>query len=131
MSSSPTSNSLALTESLSFAPEDFEVLDMALHINPELRAVAYGLKLARAAGVQYPIASLDDMVAYIPSDRIKVAGYVATNESIRVIFPKEFFPIEDEFDLLRKTFLVAVRRHAAQRAVAIDPAIYKHVISEA
>jgi len=132
MPSSSASYSLALTDSLSFASDDFEVLDLALHASPELRVAAYGLKLARAAGVQYPIASIDDVVTHIPSGRLVGASHVVTAESLRIFFPKEFLPIENEFDLLRKAHITLMRcRAEAHKASTIDRAIYEHIMSEA
>jgi hypothetical protein len=132
MPSSPNPHSLALTESLRFVPEDFGVLELALHASPELRVATYSLKLARAAGVQYPIVSIDDLVPHIPSGRLVGAGHVVTAESLRIFFPKEFLPIEDEFDLLRKAHITLMRCQAeTSRAITIDPAVYEHIMSEA
>jgi hypothetical protein len=127
----PSSVSHPVTNPVNFVPEDFEVLDLALHVSPELRIAAFGLKLARIADVRYPVTSIDEITALIPSGRFEGAGHVVTGESLRIIFPKEFLPIEDETDLLVKTHIALIRcRDMTHRAMTIDPAIYKHVVGD-
>jgi hypothetical protein len=127
----PSKVSYALTKSINFDSEDLEVLDLALHFNPELRLAAFGVKIARAAGAHYPITSIEEIIALIPSGRFEGAGHIVTAESTRIFFPGEFLPVEDEADLLMKMHIAFMRcREETRKVMAIEPAIYRYVVDE-
>ncbi|MEV5750701.1 hypothetical protein AB0L00_23005 [Actinoallomurus sp. NPDC052308] len=121
--------SQALSESITFMSEDFEVLDLALRVSPELRFAAFILKLARAANIQYPVTSIDDIVTHIPSGRIGAAGHVVTGESLRIFFPREFLPIESQGDLLTKAYLTLLHcQEETNKVTGVDPVILDYIV---
>ncbi len=109
---------------IKFEPGDFEVLDLVLHLIPELRICGLAVKQARAAKVKYPITKVDEVVRLLESKTLEVAGHLITEKDVRVYLPPEFFPIEHEGDLVSKTYIGLLRcNRDVQLASSISPEV--------
>lgn len=97
--------------------EDAEVMEVALSLVPEVRLCALALKWARAAKVHYPIMGVEDLVRAFPHQQFKGGGHFIDAQGIRTFLAKEYFPIENEGELLSRVYLALVRcRYEAAKA---------------
>lgn len=117
-----SANWLGLTREIEFTADDFEVLDLALSLLPDLRVCAYAIKRARSAGIKYPIGRADDLAPLFGKDsRFEGAGYRVDWLSAKRYLLPEFFPIEHEGELLSRLYLALTRaRHAATLAASLE-----------
>jgi hypothetical protein len=94
---------------IQFNHEDFEVMELAMGIVPEVRICALVLKWARHANLQYPIQSVDTIAQAFPHKRYTGGGHIIDPESIVAFMAKEYFPIDHEGELLSRTYLTLMR----------------------
>jgi hypothetical protein len=107
---------------ITFERDDFEVLDLALQLIPELRLCALALKRARAAKLQYPIESVDALTGLLPNERFVGAGHHITSRDMRHYLPAEFFPIAHEGELVSRLYLALTRcKHELTLAASAWP----------
>jgi hypothetical protein len=99
-----------LGDGITFAPDDFEILDLTLYVMPELRVCAQAVKMARAAGIRYPIDNPDELLALVDEDAgFAGGGYEFSREGARAYLPPEYFPIAHEGELMSRIFLALTR----------------------
>jgi hypothetical protein len=94
---------------IQFDPEDFEVMELAMGVVPEVRVCALVLKWMRDANLRYPVQTVDDIVQAFPHERFVGGGHMIDPDSIRAFMAKEYFPIEHEGELLSRTYLALMR----------------------
>jgi hypothetical protein len=100
----------ALGEPIEFEPEDFEVLDLAVSLFPDLRVSAFALKSARAAKVKYPIKSVEELIRRLKDGKLVAGRHVIEADEIRRYMPEDAFPIEHEGELLSRVYAGLGRR---------------------
>lgn len=100
----------SLAEPIKFTPEDFEILDLTLHLIPDLRICAFLLKEAQTKGVHYPIKSVDELLNHLEKGQLVAGHHIIDADEIRTYMPKEYFPIEHEGELLSKVFTALGRQ---------------------
>ena len=102
-----------------FGPDDVEVLQNALDLIPDLPAVAYAAKLARAR-LRFPVKSHDELRGiFAGRPSIRFRDRVAAVKHVDRFLPREFFPIASERDLMCKllvAFQIGANTHAAETA---------------
>jgi hypothetical protein len=100
-----------LTAEIKFTAEDADILDLVLHVQPELRICAEAVRQARQVGLQYPILSADVFLQRLVDRAGRFPGTATdvTAEAINRLFPAEWFPINDEIDLITRTHLAVQR----------------------
>jgi len=94
---------------IAFEPADFDVLDIALSLIPELRIAALVVKRARQAKINYPIDRAEVLVALLGKKRIVVAGHRIAPDDVAAYLPPEFFPIAHEGELVSRAYLGLMR----------------------
>jgi hypothetical protein len=95
---------------ISFEPDDFEILDLTLCLMPELRICAQAVKIARAAGIRYPINSPDEIVDLVNENSGAAwGGYEFSRAGASLFLSPEHFPIEHEGELISRVFLTHMR----------------------
>jgi hypothetical protein len=105
---------------ITFEPDDFEILDLTVGLMPELRICAQAVKMARAAGIRYPIDGPDEIVDVVDEHTGFVGGgYEFSRERARVFLSPDLFPIEHEGELISRVFL-ALMRARREGALAAD-----------
>ena len=103
-------------EAIRFTPDDFDVVDLALDVVPDLRICAAVLKYARARKVRYPVSSLDELVKYLDKGRLMAGEHAIDVEEIKAYMHPGFFPIEHEGVLLSRVY-AALGRHRQEAAL--------------
>src|SRR5687768_325714 len=68
-------------------PEDFEVMDLVLHLLPELRICVLAAKRARQDKVKYPIKKVEDIVKLLHGKKFSGGGHRITEKEIRRFLP--------------------------------------------
>jgi hypothetical protein len=84
---------------------DVNLYERALRLSPDLwLAVQVVIQLRQ--GIRYPIASVEELAAAASHTgaRLDLEGVVLTQEHAANYFPKAFFPIDDEDELLKKLY---------------------------
>jgi hypothetical protein len=94
---------------IQFGPEDFEVMELAMGVVPEVRVCALVLKWMRDANLQYPVQAVDDLIQAFQHKRFVGGGHAIDPDSIRAFMAKEYFPIKHEGELLSRTYLALMR----------------------
>ena len=95
-----------------FSADDFEVLDLVLGQNPELRVCAWALKQALAAKVKFPIKSARAVGALMRGKAFNAGGHSFTARDVPRLMPAEHFPIRNEGDLVSRVYIALIRcRH--------------------
>ncbi|MDO8263475.1 MAG: hypothetical protein Q7T21_09625 [Gallionella sp.] len=88
-----------------FDKSDFDLLLSAISLMPELELVAYAGKLARSQ-LSYPVETASEFLALFGDAKaLRYFDREITSTQASRFMPKEFFPISDEKDLLRKLLL--------------------------
>ncbi len=100
----------AFGEQIEFAAEDWEVLDLALSLVPDLRICALALKYARAKKVHYPIESVSELIKHLENGRFIAGRHVIDTEEIKTYMQDGFFPIEHEGALLSRIYAALGRQ---------------------
>jgi hypothetical protein len=106
------------TKGVDLTPDDFEAMNVALSLVPELRLVALAIVRARRAGVAYPLSSPSQIEQLLEGERDLVAGgHHIDARTIRRYFTTSDFPIEHEGDLASTVYLALNRcvRHEQLR----------------
>jgi hypothetical protein len=117
----------SLGEGIRFTAKDFDVLDLALSLIPDLRICALAVKQARKMKVEYPIESVDGLIRYL-GDKPFVAGdHVIDLDEIRTYLPAEIFPIEHEGELLSLTYAALGRQ---RREMALLSTVHPNAIDK-
>jgi hypothetical protein len=91
---------------IAFGPEDVDILDLVLHLRPELRICAEAVRQARLVGLEYPVTSVDDIFEMWRTDlgpRFPGVPVAIARDDVRQLFPPEVFPINDEAELIVRT----------------------------
>jgi hypothetical protein len=89
-----------------FKSDDVDVLEAVIALVPDLDAVARTAVILRRKRAKYPIDSLADLFAHVAVGKLALLGErKITLEQAGRFFPKEFFPIASEQDLLVKLYL--------------------------
>jgi len=108
---------------IQFAPEDFEVMELAMGVVPEVRLCAVVLKWARDGNLQYPVQGVDDIIQVFPHKQFVGCGHEIDPGGIRAFMAKEYFPIEHEGELLSRTYLALMRcKYEASKSNPTEPA---------
>jgi hypothetical protein len=106
---------------IDFEPKDFEVLDLALNVDPELRLSALAVKRARQAGLKYPVTGADDLAALFDRSGFRGGGHTIVPADAAKYMPAEFFPIAHEGELVSRIY-IALRRCNHEASLALSPA---------
>jgi len=90
-----------------FEAGDFELLQEAVSIHPDLTITAQAAKLVRQQDLQYPIATYEGLRPLFSgqSEKIVIGTRVFTFAELEKFMPKVFFPLESERDLMQKVFM--------------------------
>jgi hypothetical protein len=95
----------AVGADVKFDQDDFEILDLTLHLIPELRICAMALKRARKQGIEYPIKSAAELSKLLEQRIETGCGRSISSTAISKYTKKEFFPIEHEGHLVSTVYL--------------------------
>jgi hypothetical protein len=106
------------TAGLSLSADDLDLVDNALCVIPELRAVVFLGREARRRGLQYPVTEAAQLVGLLRGDSFLLLGHRVDAESIEHALPAEWFPLAHEGELLSVIHL-GLRRCQAERAAAL------------
>lgn len=91
-------------------PDDFEAMDVALSLIPELRLVALAIRRARRTGLTYPLTSPDQLKQLLGGKRkLVAAGHHIDAKSIRRYLIADDFPIENEGELASIVYIALNR----------------------
>ena len=97
-----------------FEPADFDLLDLALSVAPDLRAAAVLAKIARERGLAYPIESVDRVAGLLGEEEvIEVGEFIVDARAITEALPPETFPLVHEGEFLSAVHLALLRWRAA------------------
>ena len=85
-----------LAGQLAFEPADFDLLDVALSVAPDLRMAAFVVKLTRLGGAAYPIESVAQLEGALGEEPIEVGEFIVDRRLIREDLSPEAFPLIHE-----------------------------------
>jgi hypothetical protein len=109
---------------LTFEPEDFEVLDIALRRDPELRLGAWAAKRRRQLGLTYPLVDIGALLDLMNAGEFVGGGYRISSEDVARYMPQKFFPINSDEDLIGRVRIALVRARQEQTMRLLqDPTI--------
>jgi hypothetical protein len=94
---------------IEFEPEDFEVLELSLALIPEVRVCAQVLKWAREANLKYPVMSPAGLTTAMRRKTFTGGGHTLDAKGILTFMTSEYFPINDEGDLLSRSYMALLR----------------------
>jgi hypothetical protein len=89
---------------------DLDLCQRALRLNPDLWVAAQIVSKANERAA-YPIKSLDDLCAAVLKSAkggVRFEGMTLTAANARAFFPRVFFPIEGEDELLKAVYAALV-----------------------
>lgn len=86
-----------------------DIMNLALDQCPELRICAGAVKAARENKVDYPIKSCKEIVKIMPQKELDIEGHCIRPGHIKRYMPKEYFPINDERELITRCFIALMR----------------------
>ena len=92
-----------------FDEQDLDLMSAALAVDPELKLAVHLVKGLRRTGAEYPITSVDVLNEALPDEGVNALGHRVSRADIERFFHESWFPVEDEFDALRKTKMALVR----------------------
>jgi hypothetical protein len=97
--------------------KDLPVVDLILSLHPDLEMVLFVGTQARSAGLKYPVKSPADLGVLFPAGQKQLTfrGHSVTQEQAAAYMPKEFFPIENELELLRRVLICLQRETLSQK----------------
>jgi hypothetical protein len=105
-----------------FGKDDFEVLDLAVSLNPDLRISALAVKRARDAKLKYPIERVDALQLLLHKGVFKGGGHHILPDDVHHYMPEQFFPIDSEEELISRIYIALTRcRHEAAIAAGVSP----------
>lgn len=113
-----------------FEPEDFEVLDLALHQDRELRLCAAVVKAGRAARLRYPVKSAQALADLLPARVVTIEGHQLRAATVARYLPDAYFPIRTEADLIARCYLALRRCRGEMAWAASAPPEAKKVVAE-
>ncbi len=107
-----------LVSTAMFGLDDVEVLDQARTLAPELFAALY---VCQAKKPVFPLANQEELATFVfdAADEVKGPGVRITPELFYKYLPREFYPIHDRADLLRKAYMGIVASHSDGLAEAL------------
>jgi hypothetical protein len=108
----------AACEPIPFEREDFEVLDLALCLVPDLRICALALKQARRRQLAYPVKSVEDLIAHLDDGRLVAGRHVIDADEIRTYLHAGLFPLAHEGALLSAVYSGLCRQRLEQAAAS-------------
>jgi hypothetical protein len=86
-------------------PDDFELMRLAIESHPDVDVAIRLVKEARRRQLEYPVSSVEELTQLLKDGESVNAGelrrYVIDDEALRRRLPQEWFPIQDERELLR------------------------------
>jgi hypothetical protein len=89
-----------------FEAEDVELLQHVVELVPELLAVALAAKRARAVGLRFPVKQVQDLFLVLGQEETLAVGrHVLGRKAISRFMPEGYFPIEDEDQLLHRSYV--------------------------
>ena len=93
-----------------FEPSDFDILDLTLCRDPDLRLTAFALKKARESGLRFPVDAPEKLSMLLGSSpREERCGHSIGKEEIVKYMPREWFPINHEGELVSCVYLALAR----------------------
>ncbi len=102
---------------LSLGERELDLVDNALCLMPELRAVIRFGQEARRLGVTYPISSAKQLIGLLKGHSLRLGELRVDAKSMAHALAKEWFPLAHEGELLSAIHL-AIRRCQAENAAA-------------
>ena len=114
---------------LVFAPQDFDLLDLALRQDPELRLAAWAAKRRRELGLAYPLSGPSSLVELMDNGEFVGGGYRILAEDVARYVSVEFFPIESDVALIGRIHMALVRaRQESSMRLLQNPKITASVL---
>jgi hypothetical protein len=112
---------LAPGKGIEFEQGDFDVLDLVLSLQPELRICALAVKRARTAGITYPIETVE-VLSNLVGEGFSGAGHRISIEDVPYFIPQVYLPIEHEGELVSRVYLGLIRcREEISLASRVNP----------
>lgn len=105
---------------LSLGQGDLELVDNALCLIPELRAVVRLAQEARRRGIGYPITSPKQLIGIFKGESVRLGEVRLGAKSMAHALAKEWFPLTHEGELLSAIHLAIRRCQAEDAAAALD-----------
>ena len=103
---------------LSLGERDLDLVDNALCLIPELRAVIRFGQEVRRLGVTYPVTSSKQLIGLLKGHSLRLGELRVDAKSMAHALAKEWFPLAHEGELLSAIHL-AIRRCQAENAAAL------------
>ena len=105
---------------LSLGEQDLELVDNALCLIPEVRAVVRFGQEARRLGIGYPITSPKQLMGFLKGQSLRLGELRVDAKSMAHALAKEWFPLAHEGELLSAIHLAIRRCQAESDAAALD-----------
>lgn len=120
----------ALMHRETFTESDHDVLDTVLSEFPEVRLCAIVLKAWRKSGGKYPISNSDQLAKLLPKKEYFIEGRILNEETITRYMKKEFFPIEDDKQLVATCYTAMQMCNEDTKWAAAAPSYATDLLSE-
>jgi hypothetical protein len=104
--------------------EQLEVAKLVLSLHPDLDMVFFAVLSARKAKLKYPIetvAGLSVLFGVGGRRKLEHNGHTVTFAQVKKYFPPEFFPIENETELMRRALIVLQRETLEKQKSRMAP----------
>lgn len=98
-----------LDATIEFDQSDFDLMDLALNYDQELRLCAGIVREARRKKLSFPLKSVKSLLSLLPSKSVFVEGHHLNEIFVERYMPKEYFPVSNEMELLSRCYLALVR----------------------
>jgi len=90
---------------LVFESADWQSLEIAVRLVPELAIVAYILKRIHLKEIKFPLEKRGSLVALMPAESIEIAGYSICITDIETFIAEEVFPIQSVNELAQVLYI--------------------------
>jgi hypothetical protein len=102
--------------------EDLPVLEIVLGLHPDLEMVLFVGIHARRLGLKYPLKSHKDLAKLFPGEKkqLMFRGHSVTYDQAVQFLSKEFFPIANEEEFLRR-ILISLQRETLSQVRKVPP----------
>jgi hypothetical protein len=101
-----------LSRGISFDEQDYELLEMVLHVVPDLRVTAYIGKRARQCELKYPVLTAEQLAMLMGEERIEVGEFSIDRNAVLNALTPEMFPLAHEGEFLSCVYLALLRCRA-------------------
>lgn len=113
-----------------FGPEDLDLLEWVVSLNPYLHAAALLAKVGRDK-LKYPVFSIDALEVCFPrTGKLLLGNRTYTFDDFKRHAPKDFFPVESESELIERaiiSFHIGELAHVHELPVVPEGGFGEHI----